>query len=162
MSDIKDDWILCWHGTQYNALESIMEYGLLVPGMKLKTGVDLEPKNNHIGRFQPVDEFNDWAKAIFVSPSILYALDPCYSGTIDSEGEKWNILVETKVKPNSYYSHISTVNGYQPSKNEPEYIEYRIKSSEDVIVTSIIFVRCSYIENNRDYLDLTSSFKNFK
>lgn len=162
MSYIKDDWILCWHGTQYNALESIMEYGLLVPGMKLKTGVDLEPKNNHIGRYQPVDEFNDWAKAIFVSPSILYALDPCYSGTIDSEGEKWNILVETKVKPNSYYPHISTVNGYQRSKNEPENIEYRIQSSEDVIVTSIVFVRGSYIANNRNYLELTSSFKNFK
>ena len=162
MSYIKEDWILCWHGTQYNALESIMEYGLLVPGMKLKTGVDLEPKINHISRYTPMGKFYDWAKAIFVSPSILYALDSCYSGKIDSEGEKWNILVETKVEPNSYTKHVSTVNGYQLSKNEPKYVEYRIESSENAIVTSIVFVRCSYIENNKNYSELTSSFKNFK
>ena len=159
--NIGKDWILCWHGTHYNALESIMEKGLLVPGMKLKNGIELEPKDNHISRFKPVDEISDWAKAIFVSPSILYALDGTYSEKIYSEGERWGIILETKIKPNSYYSRGSTVRKYQFSKNEPKDVEYRIASEKDVVVTSIVFARCSYIDNNKDYLNLSSDFKNF-
>ena len=161
MSYIKNDWILCWHGTQYNALESIMEKGLIVPGNKLKNGVELEPKENHISRFKPVDKIEDWAKAIFVSPSIFYALDPCYSKNIDSEGEKWGILIETRVKPNSYYERGSTVKKYTLSLNEPENVEYRIPSEQDVIVTSIVFVRRSYIEKNRNYLSISAIFREF-
>ena len=161
MSNIKNDWILCWHGTRYDALESIMKFGLLTPGDKLENGVELQPQENHIGSHNSMGGFKDWAKAVFVSPSILYALDSCYSQSIESGGEKWNILVETKVKPNSYHSHTSTVNTYQLSKYDPVNIEYRIEKSEDVIPISIIFVRYSYIENNKKNLDLTSLFKNF-
>ena len=157
-----NDWILCWHGTHYNSLESIMENGLIPAGSKLKNGLELEPKDNHISRFKPVDEIQDWAKAIFVSPSILYAFDTCYSERIYSEGERWGILIETKVRPNSYFARGSTVKRYQMSKNEPEKVEYRIESSDDVVVTSIVFARCSYIDNNKNYLSLSSTFKNFK
>ena len=162
MSYIKKDWIFCWHGTKYNALESIMKFGLLAPGSKLENGVELEPQKNHIGSHQPLDSFNDWAKAIFVSPSILYALDSCYSQKIDSEGEKWNILIETKVRPQSYHQHVSTVGTYKHSKYDPKYIEYRVEKSEDVIPISIVFVRYSFIEKNKNNLDLTSLFNNFQ
>ena len=160
MSLIKDDWILCWHGTRYDALESIMKFGLLVPGSKLENGAELEPQKNHIARYDPVGNFNDWARAIFVSPSILYALDNCYSEEIESGGEQWNILVETKVK--SYHSHVSTVSSYQPSKYDPKYVEFRIENPKNVIVSSIVFVRYSFIKNNKNYLDVTSLFKEFK
>lgn len=161
MSYIKNNWILCWHGTRYDALESIMKFGLLAPGARLENGVELEPQKNHIGSHLPMDNFSDWAKAIFVSPSILYALDSCYSQNIESEGENWSILVETKVRPESYHPHASTVSTYQLSKYDPVNIEYRIEKSEDVIPTSIVFVRYSYIENYKNYLDLTSLFKDF-
>ena len=162
MTNIKDNWIFCWHGTKFDALESIMKHGLLAPGSKLESGVELEPQKNHIGSHQSMDNFDDWAKAIFVSPSILYALDPCYSQKIDSGGEKWSVLVEVKVRPNSYHQHVSTVSSYQSSKYDPKYIEYRIEKSENAIPTSIVFVRYSYIENNKDVLDITSLFKDFK
>lgn len=161
ISKINNDWILCWHGTHYNALESIMEKGLIIPGTKLKNGVELEPKMNHISRYKPVDEIEDWAKAIFVSPSILYALDTCYSERIYSEGERWGILIETRVKPNSYHSRGSTVRKYVLSENEPKDVEYRIASEKDVIVTSIVFVRCSYLDENRNYLKISSTFRDF-
>jgi hypothetical protein len=161
ISNTHSDWILCWHGTHYNALESIMENGLIAAGTKLKSGIELEPKDNHISRYKPVNEIKDWAKAIFVSPSILYALDTCYSERIDSEGERWGILIETKVRPNSYFARESTVRSYQFSENEPKNVEYRIESPEDVVATSIVFARCSYIYNNKNYLDLSSTFKDF-
>ena len=161
MKNIKTEWILCWHGTHFNALESIMEVGLVAAGTKLKNGIELEPKDNHISRFYPVDGIDDWAKAVFVSPSILYAFDACYSERIYSEGERWGILVETRVKPYSFISRENTVKNYKLSENEPSNIEYRVECSENVVVTSIVFVKCSYIENNKNYLYLTSLFKNF-
>ena len=161
VSNYHSDWILCWHGTHYNALYSIMENGLIAAGTKLKSGLELEPKANHISRYYPVDEIEDWAKAIFVSPSILYAFDTCYSERIYSEGEKWGILIETKVRPNSYFARGSTVKRYKMSENEPLNVEYRIPSVEDVEVLSIVFARCSYIENNKNYLNISSTFKNF-
>ena len=55
-----------------------MENGLIAAGTKLKSGIELEPRDNHISRYKPVNEIKDWAQAIFVSPSILYALDIGY------------------------------------------------------------------------------------
>ena len=161
ISNTHSDWILCWHGTHYNELESIVENGLIAAGTKLKSGIELEPRDNHISRYKPVNEIKDWAQAIFVSPSILYALDTCYSERIESEGESWGILIETKVRPNSYFARESTVKSYKISENEPKNVEYRIESPEDVVATSIVFARCSYIYNNKNYLDLSSTFKDF-
>ena len=135
LKNIKTEWILCWHGTHFNALESIMEVGLVAAGTKLKNGIELEPKDNHISRFYPVDGIDDWAKAVFVSPSILYAFDACYSERIYSEGERWGILVETRVKPYSFISRENTVKNYKLSENEPPNIEYRVECSENVVVT---------------------------
>ena len=50
MSNILNKWITCWHGTNFNALESIMDSGLLIPGSQLKNGTRLESKLNHINR----------------------------------------------------------------------------------------------------------------
>ena len=156
-----NNWILCWHGTHYNALYSIMENSLIAAGSKLKNGLELEPKDNHISRYKPVDEIEDWAKAIFVSPSILYAFHACYSERIYSEGERWGILIETKVRPNSYFARGSTIRRYKMSENEPNDVEYRIPSAKDVEVLSIVFAKCSYIDNNNNYLNLSSIFNNF-
>jgi len=45
----------------YNALYSIMENGLIVSGSKLKSGLELEPKDNHISRYKPANEIEDLA-----------------------------------------------------------------------------------------------------
>ena len=47
------------------------------------------------------------------------------------------------------------------SENEPNDVEYRIPSAEDVEVLSIVFAKCSYIDNNNNYLNLSSIFNNF-
>lgn len=161
LSNIKSNWILCWHGTHFNALESIMEKGLILPGSKLKNGVELEPKDNHISRDVTVFKIVDWAKAIFVSPSIFYSLDTCYSERIYSEQERWGVLIETRVNPNSYMSKESTVKGYKYSPNEPKNVEYRIENENDVIVTSIVFANTTYIDKNKDYNIITNLFNNF-
>lgn len=47
------------------------------------------------------------------------------------------------------------------TENEPKNVEYRIPNAEDVDVVSIVFAKCSYIDNNKNYLNLSYAFKNF-
>ena len=161
MSIIMNNWITCWHGTNSNALDSIMEMGLLIPGSQLKNGMKLESKLNHINRKTKNITIKDWNKAIFVSPSIFYALNETYSERFNYNDEEWGILIETKVKPQSFSSHESTILNYQFLKNEPKDIEYRINSDKNVMVISIVFVNCSFIKKNQDYNKITNIFQNF-
>ena len=161
MSNILSNWITCWHGTNFNALESIMERGLLIPGSQLKNGTRLESKLNHINRKTNNIKIKDWNKAIFVSPSIFYALNETYSERFNYNGEEWGILIETKVNPQSFSSHESSIINYQFLQNEPKNIEYRINSEKNVMVISIVFVNCTFIEKNKNYNYITNIFQNF-
>ena len=160
MSIIMNNWITCWHGTNFNALKSIMEMGLLIPGSLLKSGIKLESKLNHINR-KTKNKIKDWNKAIFVSPSIFYALNETYSERFNYNDEEWGILIETKVRPKSFSLHESTILNYQFLKNEPKDIEYRINSEQNIMVISIVFVNCSFIKKNQDYNTITNIFQNF-
>jgi len=161
MSDIMNKWITCWHGTNFNALESIMELGLLIPGSPLKNRIRLESKLNHINRKTKYNKVKDWNKAIFVSPSIFYALNETYCERFNYNGEEWGILIETKVAPQSFSTNESTIINYQFLKDEPKDIEYRINSEQNIMVISIVFVNCSLIEKFRNYNDITNIFQNF-
>ena len=161
MSNILNKWITCWHGTNFNALESIMDSGLLIPGSQLKNGTRLESKLNHINRKTNNIKIKDWNKAIFVSPSIFYALNETYSERFNSNGEQWGILIETKVNPQSFSLHESSIINYHFLQNEPKNIEYRINSEKNVMVISIVFVNFSFIENSKNYNYITNIFQNF-
>ena len=160
ISHIMKNWITCWHGTNFNALDSIMERGLLIPGSQLKNGIILESKLSHINR-KIKSPIKDWNKAIFVSPSIFYALNETYSERFNYNGEEWGVLIETKVKPQSFSSHESTIINYRFLKNEPKDIEYRINSDKNVMVISVVFVNCSLIEKIGNYENITNIFQNF-
>ena len=109
---IKNNWEPTFHGTKFNSLESIMKYGLLPSGTKLGNGVELKPPSGHIPLNVEVAGYKNWSKAIFVSPSILYAGHPCYSERINVNNERYSVLIESRVKPNSFTSHNSTVLQY--------------------------------------------------
>ena len=47
------------------------------------------------------------------------------------------------------------------SENENKDIEYRIPSAKDIEVLSNVFARCSFIDNNKNYFNLSSTFKIF-
>ena len=143
-----------YHGTRFVSIEFILNFGLHNFG---------EPLENHIHLGLKNDNIDDWANAIFVSPSIFYASK--YSELISYKNEEWLILIEARIKPDSFSIHESTIYGYQFKINEPKNVEYRIKCSpiikplyehtifegSDIIVTSLILIKKKFLDNIKDY-----------
>ena len=164
LSYLTNNWTLAWHGTKYAYLKSIMTYGLHTPGTLLSAGHRISTQAGHIGLNQQVGWIADWARAIFISPSIFYAADQVYSERIFSDNQRWCVVVEVRVKPGSYSSHKQTLLQQRDLlPGEPENIEYRVavKSNDDfilrvesnrnVIVTALIFVNLTFLENIDEY-----------
>jgi hypothetical protein len=147
-SVVEKEWITAWHGTSFDRLESIAEVGLKPPGSILNNGEEIQIRPNHIQRNTNNQSYpSDWACGIFVSPSIFYSAHPAYSKEISLKNEQWKVLVEVRVKPNSYLERGSTCGDeYKHKKNEPEILEYRIppNNAEDVQVYSLTFVKSKF------------------
>ena len=131
IKDIINNWEIGWHGTKFEFLESIIKYGLYPSGTKLENGFEIKPLKGHVPLNTKVANIKDWARAIFVSPSIFYAGHPAYAKTIKSNGEEYSILVETRIKPNTYTEHKPTVVKYVQKNAEPTFVEYRIEVKDD-------------------------------
>ena len=88
MDSISSGWKSVWHGTKAEHLESIMRHDLKPSGSYLPHGYIISPPLNH---FQLGKEYfgnSDWARAIFVSPSITYASHVVYSDRIWSKNQQ--------------------------------------------------------------------------
>ena len=168
---ITSKWVALWHGTKSSNIESILRYGLLPSGTKLQNGLTIKPPNGHIRLGVKHFGFDDWAKAIFLSPSIAYASNSCYSEHIWSSGENWCILIKALVEPTSYTKHDPTLLRYNPIEGEPEATEYRIQVSEGdtimrvesgrhVVVRSIVFISLDFLQKtpNLHFEELMSCF----
>ena len=163
--ELNKNWVPAWHGTKFQFLESIIRYGLRPSGSKLSNGITINVNKGHIPLGYSISGIQQWAKAVFVSPSIFYAANLVYAERIISRGKRWCVLVEVRLKPGSYTSHPSTVLNYTGVKGEPDHVEYRIeaKSKDDliyrvpsggnIIVTSITFVRTKFLENINYYYE---------
>ena len=160
---IRNNWEIGWHGTKYEFLESIMRYGLYPSGSKLENGVEIKPLEGHVKLKTKLAGFDDWAKAIFVSPSVFYAGHPAYARTFISGGEEYCVIIETRIKPGSFSKHPPTVVQYAQKNGEPTFVEYRIEVKDDsnlimrieakknVIVTGILFAKTDFLKNIKDY-----------
>ena len=153
LAEVDNDWITAWHGTNFKNLESIVEVGLKPAGGILKNGKEIQVCVFHIARALTVNDIHDWANAIFVSPSIFYSASPSYAKDISCNNNLWKVLVEVRVKPNSYYEHKSTCPQYVPLNGEPKMLEYRIdpKNESDVQVYSLTFVKKEFFEKAKNY-----------
>ena len=163
--NVTKNWIPGWHGTKFKFLESIIRYGLRPSGSKLENGASVNVNPGHIPLNHTVSGIQYWAKAIFVSPSIFYSASPVYAERINSCSERWCVLVETRVRPGTFTAHPSTVLKYTGVKGEPSNVEYRIKvqtdkdliyrviSGQNVIVTSITFVKVKFLEKIENYIE---------
>ena len=125
--DIHSSWERAWHGTKADYLESIIRNGLMPSGTRLSDGKTIRPPRNHYQLSEEHFGIANWAKAIFLSPSIFYASHACYSERVISEGEQWCVLVKARVKPTSYKSYDPTVVFTKdPIDGEPDTPEYRV------------------------------------
>ena len=143
-------WIPAYNGTKYKYLESIVEYGLKIPGTKLPNGLKTQ-KPIYIPLNDNVSGIKNWESAIFVSPSINYALDPRYSEIIDniSKDDKYNIIVGVRIRPNSFTKHKSKIIienfPFHPDIDGNVEDIYRISSEKDIIATSINFIKYKFL-----------------
>ena len=150
--DFKNKWTLIYHGTKFAFIENIMFMGLQKLNKPLEGHIPLGMENNNI---------QNWADAIFGTPSIFYASK--YSEIIYSDNEEWYIIIEAYANPNSYTVHQSSIYNYQFKCNEPTNLELRIKSSnppicegdipheKEIITFSILFVKRNFLDNMKDY-----------
>ncbi|CAF3184878.1 unnamed protein product [Rotaria sp. Silwood2] len=172
-SNLNKCWTLAWHGTYYKHLESIVKHGLHPAGTVLSPGHQISPQNGHIRLNMKIGSFTNWANAIFISPSIFYAADIAYSERIFSDNQRWCVLVETRVKPGSFTKHKQTLlNQRELLPGEPEDLEYRVavksdedfilrvESSRNVIVTAVVFVNLTFLENIDEYYQGEDLFAN--
>ena len=145
-------WTPVYHGTKFLSIEHILIYGLTTFG---------EPLFGHIPLGEKINDIDNWAAAIFVSPSIFYASQ--YSEIIKTDDEEWYIIIEALVKPGAFTAHNSTLSNYKYRNGEPKNIEYRI-GSEKIIGTyhysldkdkiqtiSLLFIKKNYLDNFNNY-----------
>ena len=153
LEEVEREWLTAWHGTNSKVLESIAEIGLKPAGGINKNGEEIQVCVSHIERERTVDEIQDWANGIFVSPSIFYCCHEAYAKEICCNNEQYKVLVEVRVKPNSYKEHISTCPSYIPKNGEPVMLEYRIAANneKDVQVYSLTFVKNEFLETIKEY-----------
>jgi len=167
------NWILAWHGTKYRNLQSIMQHGLHAAGTTLSPEHRIFTQEGHIALNRRVGSYENWANAIFISPSIFYAADAVYSERIFSDGQRWCVLVEARAKPGSFSKHKQTLlNRRDLLPGEPENLEYRVavkadedfilrvESNRNVIVTALVFVNLTFLENIGEYYKGEDLFAN--
>ena len=162
---INRNWVPVWHGTKFRFLESIVKNGLRPSGSKLDDGTTIKPLPGHISLEKTVAGIKEWAKAIFVSPSLFYASDVVYAERIISNNKTWAVLVEARFKPNTFKKYKSTVLNYNNVPDEPDQLEYRVEQKSDdelifsisneknIYVTSISFVLINFVENVDNYYE---------
>ena len=160
---IENDWLIAWHGTNFKALASIAEEGLKPAGSKKKDGKEIEVNCHHISQTTTVYNVKDWGRGIFISPSIFYSGYEAYAKEICCKNEAWKVLVEVRVKPNSYDEYKSTCPNYKLKSGEPEFLEYRVpaKNQKDVQVFSLTFVKTDFLENAKTYQEGELFKKNY-
>ncbi len=174
---IEKTWEVAYHGTKLRYLKSILTHGLLPSGSKLPGGDKIIPPSGHIALDKTVGGIPKWAKAIFVSPSIMCASHGAYSEYCGSGDSQWCVVVKVYVNPSSYTEHASTATPKElPIRGEPSKLEYRIEkkiedrpsTSQDwvrmfvywlsamevdrnVVVKSILFISTKFRKKVRDY-----------
>ena len=169
MDDIIKSWVPSWHGTKYRNVQSIFQLGLLPSGSQINNDGDIiTPPSNHFKLGEDYFGIPNWAAAIFVSPSLLYAAHSCYSERIISNREQWCVVVRARVKPNEYNEYRPTTSAPELPllDDEPEYSEFRIETSDEdtilrieksrnVVVTSTVFIKHSFLERITESKELT-------
>ncbi len=144
-----NDWIPAWHGTKIENLESIIKYGLKLPGTKLLNG-NMTPQTKYIPNHQYVLGINNWEKAIFASPCINCASVYSFPEFNPYYFPYSPFLVEVRIKPGCFSEHqskelIGRVGGHgrlAVYHNDPIY---RISSEKNIFIKSITLITSHFL-----------------
>ena len=163
---LKKDYVIVWHGTKFKNLESIVIKGLKPPGAKISDDSIILPVEGHIPLNTKVEGIDNWANAVFVSPSYNYSSLPVYAEIISCNNQRWACLVEGRVKYGKFTKHKHTTNCLRRNPSQP-FLEYRVAlterdNSDILFVTSVVFISMDFLEDNineEDQLVISDTFE---
>ncbi|CAM4955029.1 unnamed protein product, partial [Rotaria socialis] len=132
---------VAYHGTAINAIQSILNDGLALPGTVTIGGKRINPPKSHIARNKTAFGVSDFPSAIFLSPSVYYSADPTYTKTF-SYGDRILVpVLECSVKSQYYTTNRCTVPTYRKHKGDDmETIEWRVKDPQNIEINAILFI----------------------
>ncbi|CAF4032512.1 unnamed protein product [Rotaria sp. Silwood1] len=141
-SDTKTFPHVAYHGTNIEAVRSILTDGLIIPGTVTTSGKRINPPKNHIDRNVKVFDVPDFAAAIFVSPSVYYSSNRTYARAFSYGGEQLIPVLECRVKENGFSTNKCTVSSYNAHPSDDlATIEWRITDPTNVEVNSVLFIK---------------------
>jgi hypothetical protein len=133
--------LIAYHGTNINAIRSILLDGLVITGTVVSCGKRIQPPSNHFSREKTYFGLDDYADAIFLSPSIHYSCDPVYAATFSAGDQQLIPVLECSVKCDSYHAYPGTVRGYTAHRSDNmKALEWRVKNPTDIEINSILFI----------------------
>ena len=131
--NIINEWVPAWHGTKFQYLKSIVELGLKPPGEKSRNGQEIKVNESHIKREVTVNNINDWAQGIFVSPSSSNIVTTRNKNALN-QNYKYNKetyeslpLLEKLIIKNRINKIISSYKIFIKRKNVSNYVNYTNK-----------------------------------
>jgi hypothetical protein len=130
-----------YHGTNIAVVRSILADGLVIPGTVVSAGKRISPPKTHIPRGRKAFKIDDFADAIFLSPSVHYSSDPTYAIAFPHEDRQLLPVLECSVKANGYSVFPCTVPTYTAHPNDNmQAIEWRVLNPENVVINAVLFI----------------------
>ena len=157
------DWNLSWHGTRMVSISSILKNGLKKTGEFVEgKEIDIRKDTCRIGRDKEFRDKNTWAEAVFTSDSIFYATSIAYAEHYkDFNDICWCVVLECRIKRDTYVSSKHTFNEYKLRMNEEENVENRSENSSNVIVIAFWLVQKNFLATQTDHSILIEFLKGF-
>lgn len=157
------NWDLAWHGTLLNNIPGILKHGLKPAGMKVD-GVEIEIRSDAIRKEKRnyFKQYENWSQAIFTSSSLFYAGSTAYAEHIkDFNGNDWIVVLEVRIKPNSFKSFRHTFYNYQYRINEPKNVENRSEDPNNVVVVGVVHLKKKFLRKENNYNIMMEKIKKY-
>jgi hypothetical protein len=134
--------LIGYHGTNINAIHSILLDGLVVPGTVVSSGKRIQPPHNHITRNLRVFGVHDYSGAIFLSPSIHHSLDPAFTEIFSHGDQQLMPVLECSVKRDSYGTYPGTVPTYTAHPGDDmKALDWRLKDPANIEINAVLFIK---------------------
>jgi len=136
-------YVDAFHGTDFENVESIFNHGFQIPTKE-------KIAHNHIPPNVKFNGIENWAIAIFLSPSIFYSAAETYACVKGTGDQSFQSILYVKVKKDSFTCHQSTID-YTALEKEPKDLEWRVADPKSIKLIAAIFVQKGYFQKNQKY-----------
>jgi hypothetical protein len=152
--ELYENWCVAFHGTTFDRIASILRDGFLRPLTMTSHGdITIRPREGHIQLGDVIDGDEDFANAIFLSPSYLYSSCEVYAKTHIVRDKKFKVLLQVRVRPGSYKVYKETI-GAEKKQIDPHFdnneLEWIVKNPADVVVYGVLIKEITAEKNTAE------------